>query len=279
MITTKRLAYALLLSLVALVLAYSPVAQAQNWMALPPYNTLWPLWSPALSPVDSITGLPVPIVSELTPATVLPVQPGLTWDPAAAEPWLLYNTPIGMAYYDPIGGVNLWPPSYLLDASGSPLPVNLPLDYELLPPTASSWINTNVPLGNAALLAYLMVLPSPVLGTVPTTWVPPVPPTTWVGPTIPTTFVGPTIPTTWVPPVPPTTWVGPTIPTTFVGPTIPTTWVPPVPPTTWVGPTIPTTFVGPTIPTTFVGPTFPTTFVAPTISPIFPTFLAPSAII
>ncbi len=135
MTTTKKLIYTLLISLVALVFAYSPIAQAQNWMALPPYNTLWPLWSPALSPVDAVTGLPTPVVASLTPSTVLPVQPGLTWDPSAANPWLLYNTPLGMVHYDPIGGINLWPPSYLLDTAGAPLPLNLPLVYDLLPPT------------------------------------------------------------------------------------------------------------------------------------------------
>jgi len=219
MTTTKKLIYTLLISLVTLVFAYSPIAQAQNWMALPPYNTLWPLWSPALSPVNSVSGLPTPIVSSLTRSTVLPVQPGLTWDPSAANPWLLYNTPLGMVHYDPIGGINLWPPSYLLDTAGSPLPLNLPLDYGLLPPTDPAWINTNVPLGNAAALAYLMFIPPPLFGTISPTFVPPVLPTTWVPPVLPTTWVAPVLPTTWVPPVLPTTWVPPVLPTTFIGPT------------------------------------------------------------
>ena len=128
MSTKKRLTYTLfvLVSLVALSLVYSPISQAQNWAAMAPYNTLWPLWAPNLSPINSVTGLPTPIVSELLPSTVLPVQPGLTWDPSAANPWLLYNSPLGMTYYDPISGVNLWPPSYLQDPSGGPLPLSSP---------------------------------------------------------------------------------------------------------------------------------------------------------
>ena len=48
-------------------------AQAQYWQALPPYNLLWPLWSPPLesshhnpSPVPILTDLP--LVSECDPA-------------------------------------------------------------------------------------------------------------------------------------------------------------------------------------------------------------------
>ncbi|MEW6382128.1 MAG: hypothetical protein AB1611_21340, partial [bacterium] len=67
--------------LMGLVLISSSMVQAANWINLPPYNTLWPLWSPPLSPTNPLTGLPTPIVSNLKPSTVLPVQPGLTWDP------------------------------------------------------------------------------------------------------------------------------------------------------------------------------------------------------
>ena len=174
MFAKKNVAYIffVLISLVALSLVYSPISQAQNWAAMPPYNTLWPLWAPALSPVNAITGLPTPIVSELIPSTVLPVQPGLTWDPAAANPWLLYNSPLGMTYYDPIGGVNLWPPSYLRDISGSPLPLTLPLNYGYLPPTPNSWLSATIPLGNIAAFQYLMslglgpIFPTPVIGPI-----------------------------------------------------------------------------------------------------------------
>ncbi|MEW5802352.1 MAG: hypothetical protein AB1847_09645 [bacterium] len=164
MITERKPSYSflVLICFVALFLAYSPVAQAQNWMALPPYNTLWPLWSPALSPVDPLTGLPEPLVTELLPSTILPVEPALTWDPAEANPWLLYNTPLGMAYYDPAFGVNLWPPTFLQDPFGLPLPLTLPVGYELLPPTDPLWISSTVPLGDAAVLDYLLPFGLPV---------------------------------------------------------------------------------------------------------------------
>jgi hypothetical protein len=123
----------------------SPIIEAQNWKALPPYNTLWPLWPSVLSPKNAITGLPTPIVTNLSKSTVLPVQPGLTWNPSALYPYLLYNTPVGMAYYDPAQGVNLWPPSYLLNATtGLPNPLSLLLGYQYLAPTSAAWLSTNV---------------------------------------------------------------------------------------------------------------------------------------
>ncbi|MGA1869611.1 MAG: hypothetical protein ACMUJM_13825 [bacterium] len=125
-----------------------------TWIPLPPYNTLWPLWSPALSPVNPITLLPDPIVNSLTPSTVLPVQPGLTWDALNKDyPYLLYNTPLGMAYYDPYIGVNLWPPSYLVDpVLGTPLPIDLSLvaGWSTLSPTSTTWLALNVPVANSA---------------------------------------------------------------------------------------------------------------------------------
>ncbi|MEW6381738.1 MAG: hypothetical protein AB1611_19340 [bacterium] len=128
--------------------------RAQNWQALPPYNTLWPLWSPALSPVDPVTGMPTPIVSNLARTTVLPSQPGLTWDPAWPNPWLLYNTPSGMLFYDPLYGINPWPPSYLVDpTTGAPVPISLPSGYAALLPTPATWIQTTVPIANPTYLA------------------------------------------------------------------------------------------------------------------------------
>lgn len=123
---------------------------AINWWPLPPYNTLWPLWSPSLSPPNAL-GIPIPIVNSLTTDTILPVQPGLTWDPNLKYPWLLYNTPVGMVYYDPIFGIDLWPPDYLYNSLlGVPLPINLSLikGWSLLLPTSTAWLATNVPVGN-----------------------------------------------------------------------------------------------------------------------------------
>jgi len=137
------------LALILLVFLASP-ALAQYWTSLPPYNTLWPLWSPALSPVDPGTGLPTPIVSSLSPATVLPVQPGLTWDPAWTYPWLLYNTPAGLGYYDQIFGFNAWPPSHLFDpVAGTALPIQLKgTAWQLLAPFTIDWGQQFLPLAN-----------------------------------------------------------------------------------------------------------------------------------
>ena len=140
---------ALIVSLSLLRVSY---VQAQiDWWPLPPYNTLWPLWSPTLSPPNAL-GVPQPIVSSLTPDTVLPVQPGLTWDPRLKYPWLLYNTPSGMVYYDPIFGIDLWPPDYFLGPLGNPIPIDLSLikGWSVLAPTSTAWLTANVPVANAA---------------------------------------------------------------------------------------------------------------------------------
>lgn len=138
------------------------LAQAQYWAAIPPYNVLWPLFSPVLSPIDPVTGLPTPLVSSLTNNTVLPVQPALAFDPCqpnvAGMGFLVYNTPpafgTGLTYWDPYYGLNPWPPSYMLDPiTGAPLPIALPIGWSvydvgsLLELKHFEWF---VPLGNAA---------------------------------------------------------------------------------------------------------------------------------
>ena len=115
------------------------LAQAQNWSAIPPYNLLWPLWSPALSPVDPVTDVPTPLISELTIDTVLPVHPVMVWDPSQEFPWLLYNIPSvlggGITWFNPFYGFNYTPPTYMLDPlTGDPAPISLPVGYESLPP-------------------------------------------------------------------------------------------------------------------------------------------------
>jgi len=147
--------------LVVLCLVGNRIADAQTWAPLPPYNFLWPLWSPALSPINALTGLATPLVSSLTAGTTLPAQPGLAWNPALSYPYFLYNSPVGMQYYDIIYGMNGWPPSYALDATGAPLPLGLPLGYNLLPPTDPLWIQQNLPVSN---LAYLAQYPTWALG-------------------------------------------------------------------------------------------------------------------
>ncbi len=157
----------LLLFSLGMLFFFSHSAKAQYWTALPPYNTLWPLWSPALSPIDPITEEPFPIISSLSANTVLPVQPGLTWDPAWPNPWLLYNTPSGLLFYDPLYGINLWPPEYLFDPiTGSPVPITLPGGYPLLAPTDETWLQLHISTGNQAYqLAYPQFAPTPIATT------------------------------------------------------------------------------------------------------------------
>jgi len=142
----------------ALILAMSlflgSMGEADTWTPLPPYNVLWPLWSPALSPVNPITGVATPLVSSLDSSTILPTQPGIAWNPAVSYPYLLFNVPGGLAYYDPIYGIDLWPPNYMTDPfTGNPLPIDLPYGWNLLPPTDPLWIQNNVPIANLAYIA------------------------------------------------------------------------------------------------------------------------------
>ncbi|MGA1870749.1 MAG: hypothetical protein ACMUJM_19615 [bacterium] len=185
------------------LILYSPIVSAQNWLELPPYNTLWPLWSPALSPVDDVTGLPTPIVSSLFPDTILPVMPGLTWDPSMPYPWLLYNTFQGLAYFDPLIGINLWPAPALLDDEGLPAPIALPPDYANLPVTDALWLANYV---NTANNSYIVSYPS-VIPVVP--WIPAIPlptPTPTLSDLLtPFDILGPTVavPSILTPPEPP----------------------------------------------------------------------------
>ncbi len=124
---------------VSLLLIRSPVVQAQNWVPIPPYNLLWPLWSPALSPVSPVTGVPTPLVSTVTNDTFLPKEPVLLWDPVLRGfPYVVYNIPQpggqGLVYFDQYFGINPWPPSYLLDPSGLPNPIALPAGFGALSP-------------------------------------------------------------------------------------------------------------------------------------------------
>jgi hypothetical protein len=143
------------------ILCHSSLANAQNWVALSPFNTLWPLWSPALSPIDPITGLPAPIVNNLSPGTILPVEPGLTWDPVLNYPYLLFNSPDGLVYYNFWGGIEggllPWPPGYLqatFNEAGNiwtlpPSPLTLPAGYADLPPTSPLWLAQMIPVAFA----------------------------------------------------------------------------------------------------------------------------------
>jgi hypothetical protein len=154
---TWRKIFLIFIILMALSLIYSSKIWSQYWTALPPYNTLWPLWSPALSPIDPVTGLATPVVNSLTVTTVLPVQPGLAWDPKNLYPWLLYNSPFDtLLFYDPVFGIKSWPPPGFIktipgiggNILGIPNPINLPPDFSTLPPTDSTLLFSLVPLAN-----------------------------------------------------------------------------------------------------------------------------------
>ncbi|MGA1868421.1 MAG: hypothetical protein ACMUJM_07720 [bacterium] len=158
----------IIVSVIAITPFSSVHAQAY-WTALPPYNLLWPLWSPVLSPPDPATGVPTPIVTDLTPATVLPVEPVLAWDPVKPVTWALFNIPPmaggGLLYFNMYYGFGDFPPSYLVDpATGSPLPITLPPDYTFLPP-----LGTRAELPNilGANLFYLALYPPFLFGTDP----------------------------------------------------------------------------------------------------------------
>ena len=117
-----------------------PVIHSQNWQAIPPYNILWPLWSPTLSPPDPVTGVPAPILNQLTSNTILPVQPIMGWNPnsflwpmSITMPWFFYNGPTGVLFFDVLYGLNPWPPPSFLDPAGAPIPISLAPDFTFSP--------------------------------------------------------------------------------------------------------------------------------------------------
>ena len=59
---------------------------------------------------------------------------------------------MGVVYYDPLFGIDLWPPEYLLDALGQPQPINLSLikGWSTLAPTKTSWLSATIPVANNA---------------------------------------------------------------------------------------------------------------------------------
>ncbi|MGA1867943.1 MAG: hypothetical protein ACMUJM_05275 [bacterium] len=138
----KKFLLLILTLMVAWALILSSSVQAQDWVAMPPYNLLWPLWSEVYSPISPTTGLPTPLLSEVTSSTILPVQPTYLYNPNGFElpmgyvnPWLLYNSPTGVIYYDVFFGLNPFPPPELLDpTTGAPVPIALPLGWSILKP-------------------------------------------------------------------------------------------------------------------------------------------------
>lgn len=102
----KKRAFIIIVCLTFVFLACSS-SYAQYWTALPPYNLLWPLWSPVLSPPDPITDLQSPLITELTISTILPVQPGLAWDTCQLMPWALYNVSEPL-FLDLLSAADIW---------------------------------------------------------------------------------------------------------------------------------------------------------------------------
>jgi hypothetical protein len=148
-----------LLIFLTVLLISSPAVQAQYWVPLPPYNLLWPLWSPALSPPDPVTGVPTPILGAVTTDTFLPQEPILLWDPALRGfPYMLYNIPEplggGVIFFDLYFGLNKWPPSYLIDPiTLFPAPISLPSGFAMYPPPPPDPFQDFISWGNQYFLA------------------------------------------------------------------------------------------------------------------------------
>lgn len=153
---------------IAVSLIGSPMVQAQYWTPIPPYNLLWPLWSPVLSPPDPFTGEPTPILSSVTRNTFLPLAPILLWDPVIRDfPYMLYNIPQplggGMVFFDKYYGLNPFPPSYLIDPlTNLPAPIDLPVGFGALSPTLLDPFADYVTIAN---LYYLAEYPPGVFAT------------------------------------------------------------------------------------------------------------------
>lgn len=171
MFKNKRYFCILIFTLALLFLCIHGV-QAQYWQALPPYNLLWPLWSPLLSPPDPVTGVPTPILTELSKNTILPMQPVLAYDPywwtlagpasgwpmGFQPPWLFYNSPTGLLFFDTLYGLNPFPPDKYLDpVTGAPVPISLLAGYSLLETTPSTLPTTQaIYLFELANLTYML---------------------------------------------------------------------------------------------------------------------------
>jgi len=159
----------LLYIMIMLVIAGMTVpdlVHAAYWSALPPYNVLWPLWSPALSPGSPAT----PLLTELTKSTLLPVQPGLIWDYRQAQPWPIYNAPAALGsyllFFDTFYGLNPWPPSTYVDPiTGVPIPISLPLGYSVYLPPKIADVGYLIPIANATYLAQFGLPTTPFLST------------------------------------------------------------------------------------------------------------------
>ena len=105
-----------------------------------------------------MTGVPTPLVTELSSSTILPIQPALATDPqlyigpmGLVPPLLFYNGPAGLLFFSSVYGLNPWPPPSYIDAIGNPIPITLTPGFTFYSPTLL--IDIGVPflleLGNA----------------------------------------------------------------------------------------------------------------------------------
>ena len=136
MVKVRKNSILLLCFLIIAGLLIGQMAMAQTWYAMPPYNIMWPLWSPTLSPPDPVTGVPTPLITELSSSTILPVQPVLGMNPYGIAspmgdifPYLFYNSPGGVLFFDLFYGLNPWPPPSFIDSAGAPIPLTLPAGF------------------------------------------------------------------------------------------------------------------------------------------------------
>lgn len=139
LIKNKYLSF-LVFGIMAFTIILALSAHAQYWTTLPPYNVLWPLRAPVLSPPVTVTGLSNPLLNSLTMNTELPIQPCLAWNPSQGLPWLIYNNPSefggGLLFYDLLYGVNPFPQPFLIDPIiGVPSAIALPLGYSIAMPS------------------------------------------------------------------------------------------------------------------------------------------------
>lgn len=188
----KKKYFGLFIVLTVLLGMASSQIFAQGWQALPPYNVLWPLWSPVLSPVDPVSGVPTPLLTSLTKDTILPVEPAIVWDPSLPFFYLLYNDiswgEPALKYFDPTWGIfNYydpffnWPPEYLttLYDTGTtyitiPDPIILPAGYQtLFTFDPLQWLNFWVPLINTEYQYYYGLNPSllPASSLIPSNYI------------------------------------------------------------------------------------------------------------
>lgn len=124
----KNLLLCLLILIISIIFFMNSSVSAQWWESIPPYNLLWPLFVPELSPVDALSGLPTPIVNTLQRDTVLPKWPVWVWNPNRSYPYFLFNGPwtSNLQFYDYYSGFHPFPDPTNVTIPPITLPANWP---------------------------------------------------------------------------------------------------------------------------------------------------------